>query len=238
MGCVMTHVAEVRGPSDAAGVRVQRVLIADDQRTFADLLEHALASQELLACAGVVGSTAAAVAFVAAHEPDLVIMDVQFAGESRDGIDATAQIKQLRPATDVVLLTGHADRAVLRRAAEAGACAVMPKDGSLPDLLGALLGARDGGLVVHPRLLQTLMREPSAVPRQRPRLSGREVEVLSMLAIGLDVRSISDHLGISLNTCRGYVKGLLSKLHAHSQLEAVVIARRDGLLDAEPTWQS
>ena len=215
----MTQVAEVQEPSDETRRRVQRVLIADDQRTFADLLEHALASQEVLECAGVVGSAAAAVAFVAAHEPDLVIMDVQFAGEPRDGIDAAAQIKRLRPATDVVLLTGHADRTVLRRAAEAGACAVMPKDGSLPDLLTALLGARDGGLVVHPRLLQTLMRERSDVPRQRPRLSAREAEVLSMLAIGMDVRSISDHLGISLNTCRGYVKALLSKLQAHSQLD-------------------
>ena len=107
----------------------------------------------------------------------------------------------------------------------------MAKNGSLPDLLQALRTAGDQGLVVHPVLLRSLMREGSPVPDQQVRLSGREVDVLRLLAAGMDARVIAGQLGISLNTCRGYVKSLLSKLHAHSQLEAVAAARRHGLLD-------
>jgi two-component system, NarL family, nitrate/nitrite response regulator NarL len=213
---------------------VRRVLIVDDQRTFTDLLELALSIHDDLECIGVAHSPDEALASVVRDAPDVVIMDVHFPGQSRDGIDATREIKGLCPGTEVVLLTGNPDRAVLRRAAAAGAGSLMPKDGSLPDLLRAIRSVGSGGLAVHPTLLQTLMRETAKLPAQRPRLSGREVDVLGMLAIGLDTKAISNHLGISLNTCRGYVKSLLSKLHAHSQLEAVAVARRHGLLDAEP----
>jgi DNA-binding NarL/FixJ family response regulator len=223
-------------PRHGGGTR-QRVMIVDDQRTFGDLLELALSTYDDLECVGVASSPDEALAMIAQQAPDLVIMDVHFGGHSRDGIDAAADIKRVSPRTQVILLTGHADRTVLRRAAEAGACSVMPKDGSLPDLMQALRSAGTGGLVVHPILLQTLMRETVPIPEQRPRLSRREVDVLGMLSIGMDARSISTHLGISLNTCRGYVKSLLSKLDAHSQLEAVAVARRHGLLDVEPVPQ-
>ena len=65
------------------------------------------------------------------------------------------------------------------------------------------------------------------------RLSSFHASALGMLALGMDSRAISAHLGISVNTCRGYVKSLLSKLGAHSQLEAVAIANRRGLIHAE-----
>jgi DNA-binding NarL/FixJ family response regulator len=106
----------------------------------------------------------------------------------------------------------------------------MPKDGSLSDLLVALRTARRGVLVVHHSLLSDAVTT-HATEQGAPRvaLSRRERDVLAMLTVGLDVRSIADQLGISLNTCRGYVKTLLHKLDAHSQLEAVAIARRLGL---------
>ena len=63
-----------------------------------------------------------------------------------------------------------------------------------------------------------------------PSLTRRECEVLYMLADGLDARAIAHNLGISVNTCRGYLKNLLLKLDAHSQLEAVVIATNYGLV--------
>jgi two-component system nitrate/nitrite response regulator NarL len=211
----------------------RRVLIADDQRTLVDLLELAIKSFDDFECVGVAVSTAEAVTLAARERPDLVIMDVHFAGEVGDGITATAEIRRVSPGSRVVLLTGHADQSTLRRAAEAGACSLMPKDGSLPDLVQALRTAGDNRLVVHPTLLRTLIRESPSVPAQTVRLSAREVDVLGMLALGLDAKSISTQLGISLNTCRGYVKTLLSKLHAHSQLEAVAVARRLGLLDVE-----
>ena len=142
----------------------------------------------------------------------------------------------MSPSTQVVVLTGHADRAVLRRAAEAGACSLIPKDGSLPELMGAIRSAAPGAMVVHPRLLRALLAERAEAPEQ-PRLSRRELDIVGMLSLGMDTRTISEHLGISLHTCRGYVKSLFTKLDAHSQLEAVASARRQGLLDARTAAQ-
>ena len=117
----------------AGGVGARkRVLIVDDQRTFADLLELALAASADLDCDGVASGPEEAIALVHRRPPDLVIMDLHFATSTLDGVDATAEIKRVSPSTQVVVLTGHADRTVLRRAAEAGACSLIPKDGSAP----------------------------------------------------------------------------------------------------------
>jgi len=75
-----------------------------------------------------------------------------------------------------------------------------------------------------------LVTSDRAQARKVPPLTQRERDVLQMLAAGLDANVIARELGISLNTCRGYAKSLLAKLDAHSQLEAVVIAVRNGLI--------
>lgn len=221
------------GPS-VPGTRVhQSVLIVDDQRTFADLLQIAISHEDDLDCVGIAYDLTTALAFVEDHHPDLVVMDLQFDGDTRDGLDATAEICARFPDVRVMLLTGHADDGLMQRAADAGACALMPKNGSLGDLLMALRTAPRNGLVVHPTLMKALARRRTVEQTVPPALSRREQDVLAMLMIGLDARSIAGQLGISLNTTRGYVKTLLRKLDAHSQLEAVAIARRRGLARVE-----
>jgi DNA-binding NarL/FixJ family response regulator len=131
----------------------------------------------------------------------------------------------------VVLLTGRADAEVLRRAADVGVCSLLPKDGSLPELLTTVRTARLGELVVHPALLRTLAAAERPSRRSKRALSQREEEVLALMMTGLDSRSIADQLGISVHTCRGYVKGVLRKLDAHSALEAVAIARQSGWVE-------
>jgi two-component system nitrate/nitrite response regulator NarL len=120
----------------------------------------------------------------------------------------------------------------MQQAAEAGASSLMPKDGSLPDLLDAIKRTGPGGLLVHPTLLNTIKESAADGSGTDTPLSPREQDVLAMLALGLRTGAIADHLGITKHTCRGYVKSLLWKLDAHSQLEAVAIARRQGLISA------
>jgi DNA-binding NarL/FixJ family response regulator len=131
----------------------------------------------------------------------------------------------------VVVLTAHATQDLLERAGAAGACCLLPKDGALSDMLNALRTSRRDGLVVHPMLLKSLVGSRRKPLPYLPPLTAREADVLQMLAEGLDARAISRRLDISLNTCRGYVRGVLGKLDAHSQLEAVAIAKRHGLVD-------
>jgi two-component system, NarL family, nitrate/nitrite response regulator NarL len=225
-------VLEARNAPTGAPGTPRRVVVVDDHRTFADLLQFALNAEDGLCCVGVAYDPATGLALVASERPDLVVMDYDFAGDELDGVMATAAITARHPNVHVVLLTGHADSILMQQAAEAGASSLMPKDGSLPDLLDALQRTGPGGLLVHPTLLRAIKEAAQESGSSDTPLSPREQDVLAMLAIGLRTRAIADHLGISPNTCRGYVKSLLWKLDAHSQLEAVAIARRQGLISA------
>jgi two-component system nitrate/nitrite response regulator NarL len=210
----------------------RRVLVVDDHRTFADLLEFALNAVDGLCGVGVAYDPVTGVGLVGSERPDLVVMDYDFAGDELDGVMATAAITARYPDVNVVLLTGHADSILMQQAAEAGASSLMPKDGSLPDLLDAIKRTGPGGLLVHPTLLKTIKESAADGSGTDTPLSPREQDVLAMLALGLRTGAIADHLGITKHTCRGYVKSLLWKLDAHSQLEAVAIARRQGLISA------
>jgi DNA-binding NarL/FixJ family response regulator len=202
--------------------------VVDDHRTFADLLALALSDQPDLRCVGTAHSVDEGMALARSLRPDLVVMDVRL-GDG-DGIEATAELTAWRPETRVIVLTAHASQGLMERAAAAGACCLLPKDGSLDDMLAALRSARRDGFVVHPSLLKSLMGGPRIPQPRAPQLTAREREVLRLLAEGRDARTIGRQLGISLSTCRGYVHSLLVKLDAHSQLEAVAIAKRQGLL--------
>jgi DNA-binding NarL/FixJ family response regulator len=207
------------------------VLVVDDHTTFSDLLAMALDHEPDLTCVGTAANVAQAMALVDELRPDLVLMDVQLG--TGDGIAATAVLTRTYPELRVVVLTAHLDPTLMQRAADAGACALLPKDGSLPDMLAALRSSRHGGFHVHPALLKTLITTKPSKPPTRgyvPPLTPRELEVLRMLADGSDARTIAKALGISVSTCRGYVKNLLLKLDAHTQLEAVVIATNHGLV--------
>jgi len=224
--------ADLRPHSDEGTLTHQRVLVVDDHRTFAELLMMALDAEPDLECVGRASTAQEAYRLVDELSPDLVVMDVQM--PDIDGIEATRRLIAKRPDLRVVMLTAHTDPSYLVRAAAAGACAFLPKDGGLEEMLATLRSARHGMLVLQPDQLAALAAHrdpaPQAVTGNGNPLTPREREVLELMAEGLDPRSISRLLGISLNTSRGHVKSLLSKLHAHTQLEAVVNARRLGIL--------
>lgn len=220
-----------RTPSDPplAALRKRTVVVIDDHCSFADLLGFAIDAEPDLTCVGKAYDLVSGLSLVVERQPDIVVMDLQFEGDEGDGLTATRALTRRFPHIHVVLLTGHAEFGLLARAAEARVSSVLPKNGLLPDLLDALRVAGRGGLLVHPHLLelsaaQTEARAPKGL------LSPREQDVLAMLMLGLTTAAIAAELGISTNTCRGYIKSLLWKLGAHSRLEAVAIARRRGLV--------
>lgn len=220
-------------PGPRSGDTALRVLIVDDHRTFTDLVALALAGEPDLDCVATAHSVADARLQVAHHAPDLVLMDVDLGDGDGDGLDLTEELLRLDPTLLVVVLTAYGHPQVLRRAAAVGACALLPKGGSLPDLLRGMREARHGDLFVHAGLLRSLVVVDDHGDRARlPDLTPREALVLELLTEGRQVGGIAGDLGISIHTCRGYVKTLLAKLGAHSQLEAVVIAGRYGLVGA------
>ena len=207
--------------------RPKRVLVVDDQVAFAQSLAIVVEAQDDLECLGAVGSGEEAVEMAAREHPSVVLMDVGLPGI--DGVEATRQILEQSPEVDVVVLTGTPDASVLARAASAGACAFLLKDSSVPEILEAVRTAHRGGAMgLDAATIGHLLDDGGTAADAA--LTARELEVLGLLAQGQQPKQIARSLGITVNTCRGYVKNVLAKLGAHSALEAVVEAHRLGLI--------
>jgi DNA-binding NarL/FixJ family response regulator len=128
-------------------------------------------------------------------------------------------------------LTAHVSATVVADAAASGVCGFLPKDGHLADMLATVRTAEPGNLTIDPSLLTQLIGQPQTPSRTLARpLSQRELTVLTRMADGKNVTTIAVELSISAHTCRAHVKAVLSKLGAHSQLEAVITAVRIGLI--------
>lgn len=210
-----------------------RVLVVDDHLSFSGAIGIAIDAQDDLACVGAASSVAEAVDGVRRHQPDVILMDIYL--PDGDGIEATERIVALSPSTRVLILTGHTDVDVLARAANAGACGFLPKESPIGAVIRAIRSARDGQLLVDGSTLAAILgrvRRHGAAepPGDAPTLTRRERDVLALMGQGLDPHAIAKELGISLHTCRGYQKSIMAKLDAHSQLETVVIATRQGLI--------
>ncbi len=216
-----------------------RVAVIDDHRTFGELLAGALDREPDLVSVGHATTAAEGIELALCARPAVVIMGVQL--PDLDGFEATLRLRAALPEARVIVLTAHATPEFVARAADAGACAFLPKDGSLPVLLATIRAAAERELSIHPSLITSLAprapmadRTSSAGPKpERPRLTDREASVLALMGEGKDVAAMARQLRISTSTCRGYVKAVLAKLGAHSQLEAVVAATRDGMLRLE-----
>jgi DNA-binding NarL/FixJ family response regulator len=205
------------------------VLIVDDHRTLADLLSLSLQQEPDLDLVGYGATAAEGLRLTGRHRPDVVVMD--FSLPDQDGICATLEILAAYPQTRVVMLTASTDPMLVVRAAAAGVCAFLPKSGGLAEILTALRTPGSETMMVSPHLLTALDPGRQDPGRQVvPQLTPREHAVLELLGHGYDSRRAARQLGITVNTCRGYVKSLLLKLGCHSQLEAVAEAHRLGLI--------
>jgi DNA-binding NarL/FixJ family response regulator len=223
------HAGAARAMTTLTRSTTLRVLVVDDHCTFAELLTGAIDRERDLVSVSHATTGAGGVAMYAELRPDVVLMDLQL--PDIDGFAATAQIVAMDPDARVIVLTGYVTASALANAAASGVCGFLSKDGRLADLLSTIRTAKPGSVAVHPSLVTRLIGQPRTTRTALARpLSQRELSVLVLMADGRDVTSIARELRISINTCRGHVKNMLSKLGVHSQLEAVVTANRIGLI--------
>jgi DNA-binding NarL/FixJ family response regulator len=205
-----------------------RVVIVDDHTTFAELLSFALSTEKGLSCVGTASNAAEGVVLVQELHPDIVIMDIEM--PRQDGLAACRRIREVAPDTVIAVVTAHREPDWVVRATQAGASAFIPKNGSLTEMLDVLRRARSGSMLIAPSAF-SLTGATSRQNPAMPSLTQRERDVLACLGRGMAPKAIARILGISVHTCRGYVKSLLSKLDVSSQLEAVVKAQELGMLD-------
>ncbi|MCR4512400.1 response regulator transcription factor [Aeromicrobium sp. 50.2.37] len=195
---------------------IERVLVVDDHQVFADLVSVALESDPTMRCVGSAATVEDARRLAAELRPDLALVDVRL--PDGDGLDLAAELLAARPELRVVVLTAYPRADLVERARAVGVAALLAKELSLTELLAALRDARPDA--------------PVLVELQEPQhgLTRRELEVLELLGEGSDVRAIARTLGISPHTTRDHVKNVLAKLGARTQLDAVVMAARSGIL--------
>lgn len=225
-GAASMLTAALDAEPDAAAGEIS-VLVVDDHRSFGDLLAAALATVSGMRCVGTATSAADGIELAARLRPDVVVMDIQM--PRQDGLSATRQILAASPGTVIAVMTAHRDPEWVSRAAQAGACGFIPKDGSLEEMIEVLRRVRPGQMLVAPSTFASAGIS-SVGHEDAPRLTDRELEVLRLSGQGLTASGIGRVLGISLHTCRGYIKSLHAKLGVTTQLEAVVKAQHLGLI--------
>jgi DNA-binding NarL/FixJ family response regulator len=207
------------------------ILVVDDHRSFADMLSAALDTVDGLTCVATAATADEGIALAARLRPSIVIMDIQMPGQ--DGLTATRRIRDVAPDTLIAVVTAHRDHEWITRAAQAGASAFIPKNGSLQEMLDVLRRVSHGRLIVASSAYRG---GPAVAPQPStpaaPALTPRELDVLTYLGQGMPARGIARVLGISLHTCRGHLKSVYAKLGVSTQLEAVITARNLGLIDS------
>jgi DNA-binding NarL/FixJ family response regulator len=165
--------------------------------------------------------------------PDIVLLDISMPGAG--GIEATRRLRELLPATRVLILTVHEDSTLLREAIRAGAAGYLLKRAVEPEIMAAIDAVQRGELYVHPAMTRLLLQDPT--PRGHPRggdpsaLSRRERDVVRLLARGYTNRQAAEELQLSARTVEAHRASLMSKLGLHNRAELVRWAAANKLLD-------
>jgi DNA-binding NarL/FixJ family response regulator len=216
--------------TDGTAPATIRVLVVDDHQMFAASLAQSLQSEPDLLVVGQAASVAEASALVASTAPDVVLLDHRL--PDGDGVSAIADLHRIRPSAQIVVLTATTSDRLLVAAMEAGAAGFIAKTQRLDDVIDGVRAAAQGESVVSAKLLTRLLpRLQRRSAGGRTDLTEREHEILDLLATGLSNADIAGRLTISVHTVRNHVSNLSAKLGAHSKLEVLAIAVREGLVD-------
>jgi two-component system, NarL family, response regulator NreC len=212
-----------------------RLLLVDDHQVVRSGLRMLLASESDVEIVGEAGTARDAIAQVASSSPDVVLMDIGLPDMS--GIDATREIKQLYPRVAVVALTIHEDEEYFFRMLEAGAGGYVPKRAAPDELLTAIRTAAKGEVYLYPSMAKLLVKDYLAQERSSDMsvldgLTGREQEVLRLLAEGAANDEIAVKLVISPKTVARHRENIMQKLQLHSRSELVRYAIRKGIIKA------
>jgi DNA-binding NarL/FixJ family response regulator len=202
------------------------LLVVDDHPTFVNSLQSHIATEGDFSLTNVVNSVFEAADLVRRELPNVVLMNERLS--DGDGLEAAKYIVRSANETSVLMMTEHENNDLLRHVLEEGCAGLVTRDSSLEHITDTLRDAAHGDLVVkfrelpmHAASLQPAEATPSAA------LTSRERDVLQCLLAGESTSTMSERLFISTSTVRNHVNSILTKMGAHSKLEAVTIANRE-----------
>ena len=212
-----------------------RILLAEDHVVVRQGTRQLLEHEPDFDIVGEASNGEEAVNLAINLKPDVVVMDVNM--PKLTGIEATKQIKSALPATIILVLSGYDYDEYIFSMLEAGAAGYLLKDVSGDDLINAVRAVYSGEPMMHPAVLQKLMRRfvaPPPEPEQPlPVLSEREMEVLKAMARGLSNRNIAGELFISERTVQAHIRSIFNKLGVSSRSEAIMHGLKKGWFNLE-----
>ncbi|CAN5178196.1 response regulator transcription factor [soil metagenome] len=209
-----------------------RVVIADDHPVFRHGLQALLGSVPDVDVVAVAATGEEAVELAVAERPDVVLLDLQLPGIS--GVEACRRIVAAAPTVRILILTMFEDDSSVFAALRAGATGYLVQGADAEEILRALQAVAGGEAIFGPAIARRLLDYLSApsldVPRQAfPQLTDREVDVLNLLAQGLDNATLATRLGLSPKNVRNHASAIFAKLRVADRAQAIVRAREAGL---------
>jgi DNA-binding NarL/FixJ family response regulator len=217
----------VRSQGKVALSQLSRVLFVVQQLMLLEGLTAAVRQEPDIEIVGASATFDHAIDLAATLQPDVVVLSIEL--EFEVGIEAARQIQRQVPNVAVVLIASSPDDSLVQQAVDSGSSALVLTCRSVTDLVVAIRAAARG----HTTFPRGRLDQLGSRPGNRTGsdlLSPRELEILEMLAAGDGTASISDRLTLSPHTVRNHIRNLLTKLHTHSRLEAVVKAQSLGLI--------
>lgn len=214
-------------------MKVIRVLIADDQRLFAESLKAVFDSlAENIQVVGIATNGREVLEAVRVKKPDLVLMDVRM--PVLDGVETTRLLQQEAPEVQVLMLTTYDDDDYVVSSLSQGAVGYLMKDIPAEDLIRSIEAVKEGSVLMSSRIAKRVVRQLSgefahrgshhsdeSPPAWLQGLSNREREVISLLADGLNNRQIADRLCIAEQTVKNHISMIYSKLGVHNRYETI-----------------
>lgn len=207
---------------------VLKVLIVEDHAMVAEGLRVLLDAHADISVIGVALTILDGIELARTGQPDVVILD--FALPDGEAPDSVRGFLDAAPTCNVVVLNASADYNSVVRSFEAGVKGYLLKNQRSSDLVDAVRTVHAGGRALAAQLVSALMARVGSSNRAEYNLTRREIDVLGRLAEGASTERISRELALSVHTVRNHVQSAIRRLGAHSKLEAVSIARREGYL--------
>lgn len=214
-----------------------RILLVDDHHLFRSGLARLINDQSEITVVGQAADGLEAVQLVRDLAPDLIVMDINM--PISDGLEATRLIREFDPEVKILMLTVRDEDESLFEAIKAGANGYLLKNTDADIFLEGIGRVLAGEAVLPPKLASRLLVEFARIanrpdvptmPKEDFGLTGREINVLNLIADGLTDKEIGLALDLSVYTIKSHVRSILSKLHAANRWEAATTAREEGLL--------
>ena len=208
------------------------VMIVDDHKMVRQGIRAFLSTQEGIKVVAEASSGDEVLLLTREHLPDVILMDLKMPG--LDGVEATRRAKQAHPSTQVIVLTSYHQDEHIFPAIRAGALSYLLKDVGPDELANAVRMAAKGEAILHPRVAARVIKEVHGSNLDKPsaftELSDREMEVLKLIAEGMNNAQLAEALGISEKTVKSHVSNILAKLQLTDRTQAAVYAWREGVM--------